>query len=89
MERKLYGAAVLLAFLGLLSLTVPILTKSAYPDMLFRILLPVGLLLVVISLGLFALDWLLRIKKELELKKYLSACILALLGILFVVLHVV
>lgn len=85
MGTKLYRFAVLTSVLGLLSIAVVMLSGTAYPDMLFQILTPIGLLLIFVSLGLYALDWVFSIKKEMKSKNYLYVAILLLVGIIFVV----
>lgn len=85
MGRKLYRLAILTSVLGLLSIAVVIISGTAYPDMLFQVLTPVGLLLIFVSLGLYAFDWIFSIKKEMKSKNYLYAALLLLVGIIFVV----
>lgn len=85
MERKLYRFAVLTSVLGLLSIAVVMISGTAYPDMVFQILTPIGLLLIFISLCLYALDWIFSIKKEMNAKNYLYAALLLLVGIIFAV----
>lgn len=60
------------------------ISGAAYPDMLFQVLTPIGLLLIFISLGLYALDWVFSIKKEMKSKNYLHAALLLLIGIIFI-----
>ena len=60
-------------------------SKTAYPDMLFQVLTPVGLLLIFASLGLYALDWVFSMKKEVKSKNYLYAALLFLVGTIFVI----
>lgn len=85
MKRKLYKFAVLTSALGLLSIAVVIISGTAYPDKLFQVLTPIGLLLIFISLGLYTFDWIFSIKKEMKSKNYLLAALLLLVGIIFVV----
>lgn len=89
MGTKLYKFAVLTSVLGLLSIAVVMISKTAYPDMLFQVLTPVGLLLLFASLGLYALDWVFSMKKEVKSKNYLCAALLLLVGIIFVIQMVV
>lgn len=68
MERKLCKFAVLTAVLGLVAIAVLMISKAAYPDMLFQILAPAGLLLMFLSCGLFAATWITSITKEVKSK---------------------
>lgn len=89
MGTKLYKFAVLTSVLGLLSIAVVMISGTAYPDILFQVLTPVGLLLIFASLGLYALDWIFSMKKEVKSKNYLYAALLLLMGIIFVIQMVV
>lgn len=85
MEKKLYKLAVLLCVLGFLALAVVLLSGTAYPEMLFRVLAPVGLLLIVAALVLYACAWILSIKKAVKSKDCLWLGLLILVGILVIV----
>ena len=85
MATSLYKFAVLTSVLGLLSIAIVMISKTAYPDMLFQVLTPVGLLLIFASLGLYALDWVFSMKKEVKSKNYLYAALLFLVGTIFVI----
>lgn len=85
MERKLYKFAVLTCVLGLLSLAAVIFSGTSYPEMLFEVLAPIGLLLIFVSLGLYVCAWILSIKKAIKVKDYLWVGLLLLVGILVVV----
>lgn len=85
MGTRLYKFAVLTSVLGLLSIAIVMISKTAYPDMLFQVLTPVGLLLIFASLGLYALDWVFSMKKEVKSKNYLYAALLFLVGTIFVI----
>lgn len=71
--------------LGLLSIAVVMISGTAYPDILFQMLPPIGLLLILALLGLYALDWTFSMKKEVKSKNYLGAALLLLVGIIFVI----
>lgn len=81
MNRKINKIAMATYLLGIFSLIIVILTDSAYPDTIFQVLVPVGIILIFVSAGLFVLDWVLHIRTEVKQKKYLNAFILVLLGI--------
>ena len=85
MERKLFRFAVIVSVLGLLSIAAVMISGTAYPDMMFQILAPIGLLLMFVSLPLYALAWVFSIKKEVKSKNYLYAALLLLVGIISIV----
>ena len=85
MERKLCRFAVIISALGLLSIAAVMISGTAYPDMMFQILSPIGLLLMFVSLPLYALAWVFSIKKEMKSKNYLYATLLLLVGIISIV----
>lgn len=85
MARKLYKLAVIAGVPGLLSIAAVMISGTAYPDMMFQILTPIGLLLIFVSAALFALAWVFSIKKEMKSKNYLYAALLLLVGIIFIV----
>lgn len=84
MRIKVYRLAVGTGTCGLLLLIAVMLTNAQYPDPVFR-LASVGVILVFLSVGLFAVDWALRIKEVVRQKKYGMAALLLLLGLLFIV----
>lgn len=88
MNRKLCTLAALASFLGLLSLASLSLFDLAYPGLLFRILSTAGLLLIFLSLILFAAGWICSIKKELDAKNRLAAFLLLFGGLVFIALHI-
>ena len=85
MERKLYRFAVLAGMAGLLLTAVVIISKTAYPDMLFQVLVPAALLLIFISFGLFVLNWIFLLKKRIKSKNYLYVVLLVLIGMIIAV----
>lgn len=85
MERKLFRFAVIVSVLGLLSIAAVMISGTAYPDMMFQILAPIGLLLMFVSLPLYVLAWVFSIKKEMKSKNYLYATLLLLVGIISIV----
>lgn len=84
LERKFYKFALLISMSGLLLIAVVLLSKSAYPDVLFRFLLPAALLLIFVSFGLFVLAWICLMKRKLKEKSYLTAVLFLLIGIIVV-----
>lgn len=85
MGKKLYRFAVLISILGLLCIAVVMISGTAYPDILFQVLAPLGLLLMFVSLGLYVLAWIFSIKKEMKSKNYLYVALLLLVGIIVIV----
>lgn len=85
MGKKLYKFAALISILGLLCIAVVMISGTAYPDILFQVLAPIGLLLMFVSLGLYVLAWIFSIKKEMKSKNYLYAAILLLVGMIVIV----
>lgn len=69
-ETKLFKFAFLTAVLGLGMLMIIMITQSAYPDMLFRILGPIGLLLIFLSAGLSLLNWIFCMKQNIKSKNW-------------------
>ena len=82
LERKLYRLAVLTCVMGLLSIAVVIVSGTAYPEILFQVLAPIGLLLIFVSLVLYVFAWVLSVKKAIKSKDYLWVGLLLLVGII-------
>lgn len=83
-SEKYYKIATRIGLMGLVLLAIVILSNSAYPSMVFRILAPLGLLLVFISVGLCGISWLLGFKESIKKKDYISAVIIIVTGVLFI-----
>ena len=83
-SKRYYKIASYLALLGIILLLIVILSNSAYPSMVFRILTPLGMLFIFISISLLGISWLLKIKESIKRKDYISACIIITIGLLFV-----
>lgn len=84
MERKFYKFALLTSMSGLLLIAVVLISKSAYPDVLFQFLSPIALLLMFVSFILFVLAWICLMKRKWNEKSYLTAVLLLLVGIIVV-----
>lgn len=67
---------------GLLGLVVILATGTAHPDLMFRILVPLSLLLIFVSLPFLAVCWVLTIRNEIKAKHYLIAALWGALGCL-------
>lgn len=84
-KTKSYKAAVVTAVLGLTSIFIVFISKSAYPDMLFKILVPLGLLLVFASVALLFMSYIVSIKSAAKNKNYVMAAILLMAFIITVI----
>lgn len=84
MDRKLCRFAVLTGVLGLAAIAVLMISNAAYPDMLFQILAPAGLLLIFLSCGLFVATWITSIAKQVKSKNYLFVAALLVVGVMFI-----
>ena len=63
-------AALVFAMVGLVGFLLMILTNSAYPDPLFVWLTPISLAAVFISLGLYAVYWLMELVGLVKKKEW-------------------
>lgn len=63
-------AALVFAMVGLVGLLIVVLTKTAYPDLLFVWLTPISLAAVFISLGLYAVYWLMELVSLAKKKEW-------------------
>lgn len=63
-------AALVFAMVGLVGFLLMILTNSAYPDPLFVWLTPISLAAVFISLGLYAVYWLMELVSLVKKKEW-------------------
>lgn len=81
-SKKYYKVASYIALIGIILLLIVILSNSAYPSMVFRILTPLAMLFVFTSVALLAISWLLEIKETIKRKEYISAIIIIIIGLL-------
>lgn len=81
-SKKLYKIASYIALIGIILLLIVILSNSAYPSMVFRILTPLAMLFVFTSVALLGIRWLLEIKETIKRKEYISAGIIIIIGLL-------
>ena len=88
-NQKLFKSAIITGVIGLIIIFSIILSNSAYPDMLFRILTPLGLLFVFVSIVLGFVSWLWYIMDTIRKKEYVMAIIIAVLGLLVIIKAVV
>lgn len=86
MIKKLVKIGSFFALFGLLGLGIVFVTGASYPDLMFKILVPVSLLLLFAALPLIAASWVLTIYQEVKAKNYLIAALLGGSG-LFLILY--
>ena len=84
MERKLCRFAMLTGVVALAAFAAVILAGAAYPDMLFQVLAPAGLLLSFLSCILFAAAWITSIIKAVRSKRYPYAAALLAVGLVVI-----
>ena len=63
-------AALVFAMVGLGGFLLVVLTKSAYPDPLFIWLTPISMAAIFISLGLYAVYWLMELVELVKKKEW-------------------
>lgn len=63
-------AALAFAMVGFIGLLIVVLTKTAYPDLFFVWLTPISLAAVFISLGLYAVYWLMELVVLVKKKEW-------------------
>lgn len=85
MNKKLFKAAVWVSIAAFMCLGILYLSGAAYPDLTFKILQPLFLILIVISLALLVMAWISSIYIEVKNKNYLIAFIWFLAGIILIV----
>lgn len=74
--------AVALSVIGVGSLVAVVLSGAAYPDMLFQILTPMGLLCTFAALALYIIQWISTIYKYYKKGEKSAASLLFVLGLL-------
>ena len=83
-NRKIYIGGIVLGAVGVLILLCLVLTNAGYPHPAFRILMPVGVVLVFLSLIVVGINWLITIKDAVVKRRYGEAILILLLGLFFV-----
>ncbi|NLY08698.1 MAG: hypothetical protein GXZ11_02175 [Tissierellia bacterium] len=69
--------------LGLAMILFVIVTKSSYPNIIFKVMAPIGILLVFTSCSLYFFDWIKSIVDEVKLRNYKIAVLLFMSGIIY------
>lgn len=85
-NKSLFNMAAFTGGIGLIIIFSVILSGTSYPDLFFRIGLPLGLLFVFISVILAFLCWLQYLRNTIKSKHYAAAIVVAVLG-LFIILR--
>lgn len=80
--------AFILTVLGVGSLVAVVLSGATYPDMLFRVLTPVGILCTFAALALYIIQWIRAVCKSYKRGEKSAAMILLILGIAVIVFSI-
>ena len=83
-SKKYYKIASYIGLIGLILLMIVILSNSAYPSMLFKVLAPLGMLLIFISVILLGISWVFRVRESLKRKDYIASVIIIIIGLIFI-----
>lgn len=88
-NKSLFKLAIITGAIGLVMIFSIILSGTAYPDMFFRIVTPLGLLFVFVSVILVFISWLWYLKDTIKSKQYIWAIVVAALGLIVIVKEVI
>lgn len=80
--------ALALSVLAVGSLVILALSGATYPDMLFQILAPVGILCTFAALALYIMQWIRTVYKSYKRGEKTAAMILLILGIAVIVFSI-
>lgn len=80
--------ALVLSVLAVGSLVAVVLSGATYPDMLFRVLTPVGILCTFAALALYIIQWIRAVCKSYKRGEKSAAMILLILGIAVIVFSI-
>ena len=83
-SKKYYKLAGYSGLIGLILLIIGILSNSAYPSMVYRVLTPLALLFIFICVALVGISGLLKIIESTRRKDYISAGIIIIVGLIFI-----
>lgn len=82
MNKRLYNIGIMIGAFGIIILLVLIFSGEAYPSILFKMLVPIGLFLTFIGVVISFIGWLLMIKDAIEEKAELDVKGLIFIGII-------
>lgn len=80
--------AFILTVLGVGSLVAVVLSGAIYPDMLFRVLTPVGILCTFVALALYIIQWIRAVYQSYKRGEKSAAMILLILGIAVIIFSI-
>lgn len=80
--------ALALSVLAVGSLVAVVLSGATYPDMLFRVLTPVGILCTFAALALYIIQWIRAVCKSYKRGEKSAAMILLILGIAVIIFSI-
>ena len=83
-NRKIFTGGIVLGAVGVLILLGLVLANVGYPNPFFRILMPMGVLLVCLSLIVVAVNWIITIKNAVVKRRYGEAILILLAGLIFI-----
>lgn len=83
-NKSLFNIAAFTGGIGLIIIFGVILSGTSYPDLFFRIGVPLGLLFVFISVILGFLCWLRYLRDTIKSKHYAAAIVVAVLGLFII-----
>lgn len=83
-NRKIFTGGIVLGAVGVLILLGLVLTNVGYPNPFFRILMPIGVVLVCLSLIVVAINWIITIKNAVVKRRYGEAILILLAGLIFI-----
>ena len=84
-KNIIHKFAILTAGIGLIIIFAVILSGAAYPDMLFRIGAPLGLVFIFVSVLFQFISWLWEIHNGIKGKQYLWTITIAVFGLIVIV----
>lgn len=84
-KKMVWRLALASAAVGLMILLAVVLSGSAYPQLLFRVGAPVGLVFVFAGILLLFISWLWEIRSGIKEKRYLWAALVAILGLIVII----
>lgn len=86
MVNKFYKSALFTSILTFVFWGIIFVTDASYPNIIFKIFLPLGLLMLFMSLVLLFLSYIFDIKDDIKNKNYIGAIICA-IGLTLVILN--
>lgn len=89
MKEKLFKFVIMTGVSGLIMIFSVILSNSAYPDLFFKIVAPLGLLFIFVSAILGFVSWLWYLKDAIKNKQYTWAITVAVLGLLIMIKQII